>query len=74
MVDPLDPPSQTNPIFSLGDYMSREEIKKMAYGFMKKSALSQIDTNHNQQPNGCYVVESFIARDDEPRVHPGNTG
>jgi hypothetical protein len=50
---------------SQGDYMSAEEIKKMAYNFMRKGAMSNIDVNHTQVPSGSYVVESFIARKDD---------
>jgi hypothetical protein len=57
---------------SQGDFMSPDEIKKMAYNFMRKGALSNIDTNHTQTPNGSYVVESFIARDDDPVFIPGS--
>ena len=57
---------------SQGDFMSREEVKKMAYNFMRKSALSNIDVNHTQERSGSYVVESFIARDDDPIFIPGS--
>jgi hypothetical protein len=57
---------------SQGDFMTRDAIKKMAYEFMRKSAMGNIDTQHNQSPNGSYVVESFIARDDDPMFIPGS--
>jgi hypothetical protein len=57
---------------SQGDFMTRESIKKMAYEFMRKSAMGNIDTQHSQAPNGSYVVESFIARDDDPLFIPGS--
>ena len=57
---------------SQGDFMTRESIKKMAYEFMRKSAMGNIDTQHSQTPNGSYVVESFIARDDDPTFIPGS--
>ena len=50
---------------SQGDFMTPVEIKKMAYNFMRKGAMSNIDTNHSQMPNGSYVVENFIARKDD---------
>lgn len=56
---------------SQGDFMSRESIKKMAYAFMQKSALGNIDTQHSQNTNGSYVVESFLARDDDTLFIPG---
>ena len=39
---------------------------------MRKGTLSNIDTNHSQQPNGSYVVENFIARDDDSVFIPGS--
>lgn len=57
---------------SQGDFMSADEIKKMAYNFLRKGVTSNIDTNHSQTPNGSYVVESFIARDGDPIFIPGS--
>jgi hypothetical protein len=52
--------------------MSSEEIKKMAYNFLRKGVPSNIDVNHTQQPSGSYVVESFIAREGDPTFIPGS--
>ena len=57
---------------SQGDFMTPDEIKKMAYNFMRKGLTSNIDTNHSQQPNGSYIAESFIAREDDPVFIPGS--
>jgi len=57
---------------SQGDFMSRESIREMAYEFMRKGLVTKIDLNHTQQESGCYVVESFIARDDDPIFIPGS--
>lgn len=46
--------------------MTKEEIKKSAYAFMRKSKLDNIDINHNFEQSGCFVVESFIARPEDP--------
>lgn len=54
------------------DFMSREEIKKMAYNFLRKGVTANIDVNHTQERSGSYVVESFIARDDDPTFIPGS--
>lgn len=51
---------------SQGDRMSAEEIRKAAYLFMAKGRTTRVDTNHDRTPNGSYVVESFIAREDDP--------
>jgi hypothetical protein len=59
-------------IDSQGDCMTAEEIQKTAYLFMEKGRLSKIDTNHDLQANGSYVVENFIARDGDPTFIPGS--
>ncbi|MGW8177534.1 MAG: XkdF-like putative serine protease domain-containing protein [bacterium] len=51
---------------SQGDYMTAEEVRKMAYKFMGKHAMDKIDENHNNRINGSTVVESFIAREGDP--------
>lgn len=57
---------------SQGDFMTAESIRDMSYGFMKKQALTAIDTNHSREPNGSIVVESFIAREDDTMFIPGS--
>lgn len=57
---------------SQGDFMTRETIQEMAHGFMRKGLVTKIDLHHSQQESGCYVVESFIARDDDPVFIPGS--
>ena len=54
------------------DFMSAETIRDMAYGFMKKSATTKIDVGHSRDECGAFVVESFIARDDDPVFIPGS--
>lgn len=56
---------------SQGDWMTPEEIEAMAYGFMANLRLHKIDTNHDEEQNGCYVVESFIARPGDPDFQEG---
>lgn len=48
-----------------GDFMTAEEIEKMAYGFMKSMNLDQVDVGHDNELYGCHVVESFIARKED---------
>lgn len=49
------------------EYMDAEGIRKMAYDFMSRMGLDQIDSGHdNQLVAGCCVVESFIARKGDP--------
>jgi Putative phage serine protease XkdF len=57
---------------SQGDFMTAESIKKMAFEFMRKGLVSKIDLHHTQQEGGSYVVESFIAREDDPLFIPGS--
>lgn len=57
---------------SQGDFMTPETIRDMAYGFMQKGDLTAIDTNHSREKNGSYIVESFIAREDDPTFIPGS--
>jgi hypothetical protein len=51
---------------SQGDFMTTETIRNMAYGFMQKSATFKVDVQHDQQLCGAFIVESFVARDDDP--------
>jgi hypothetical protein len=49
-----------------GEAMTAEEIRKMAYRFLSEGKVRKIDVQHNQQESGCVMVESFIARDNDP--------
>lgn len=57
---------------SQGDFMTRDEIQKMAHEFMRKGLVTKIDVQHTRKESGCYVVESFIARDDDTVFIPGS--
>jgi hypothetical protein len=57
---------------SHGDFMGADAVRDMAYGFMKKGLLSKVDIQHSQEECGAYIVESFIARDDDPVFLPGS--
>ncbi|AUR81141.1 hypothetical protein Ares1_0010 [Vibrio phage Ares1] len=54
-----------------GDVMTAEEIRAMAYRWMIRGDMSRVDTQHDREKNGSYVVESFIARDDDTVFIPG---
>jgi hypothetical protein len=55
-----------------GHSMTRTEIEKMAHSFMANARTMQIDYNHdNNTDYGCYMVESFIARDGDPDYAAG---
>jgi hypothetical protein len=50
-----------------GEYMTAEHILKMAHDFVRQQRMGQIDTQHdNVLVEGATVVESFIARKDDP--------
>jgi hypothetical protein len=42
--------------------MSREDVEKMAHQFVRDGYLDRIDIQHDKQPCGAQVLESFIAR------------
>ena len=55
-----------------GHQMDREEIEKMAHGFLKNRRTTMIDVNHdNDVEYGCYMVESYIAQEGDPTYMPG---
>lgn len=55
-----------------GEFMDAEGIRKMAYEFMQRMELGQVDTFHtNSISKGACVVESFIARKDDPTFTEG---
>jgi hypothetical protein len=56
---------------SQGDFMTADEIRLMAYRFMREGFLGQVDINHNNKLCGCWIVESFIARDGDDLFIPG---
>ncbi len=57
---------------SQGDFMTSEEIEKMAHGFMLDGLLRGVDTQHDLCDNGSVVVESFIARKGDPDFIEGS--
>lgn len=57
---------------SQGDYMTAEEIRKMAWNWLRKGQTHMVDVNHDNQLYGCAAVESFIARDDDTLFIPGS--
>lgn len=57
---------------SEGDFMTSSEIREMAYRFMRSQRLDKVDVQHDNQEYDAHVVESFIARDDDPTFIPGS--
>lgn len=56
---------------SQGDVISADTIEKMAHHFLREMRTKEIDVNHDHERSGAYVVESFIARDEDPDFIPG---
>jgi hypothetical protein len=57
---------------SQGDFMTAEAIREMAYSFVKEGNMGAVDVMHDNKQYGCYIVESFIARDDDSVFIPGS--
>lgn len=58
---------QPNKIDAKGWFMEADEVEKMAHRYMRQNNLrNSIDTNHDNISNGCYPVQSFIAREGDP--------
>ncbi len=51
---------------SQGDFMTVTEVRKMAHSFLKSMKVNKVDTNHDNKENGSAVVESFVARKEDP--------
>ena len=54
-----------------GEFMTPEDIETMAHRFMRLDLTNVIDTQHDNQPNGSFPVESFVAREGDPDYTPG---
>ena len=49
-----------------GDFMTPEEIEKMAYDFMKNGRTRNVDRQHDFQPDEGFVAESWLIRKNDP--------
>jgi hypothetical protein len=56
---------------SQGDVMSEDEIRKAAWSFCARGRVKRIDLQHDNIECGAVVVESFIARAEDPVFTPG---
>lgn len=54
------------------EFMTPEEIKKLAWSWMGKNMNHSVDTQHDNILNGGRVVESFIAREGDSLFIPGS--
>jgi len=55
-----------------GDVMTAETIEEMAYRFMKNFSQKSIDVEHDSNIVEAVVVESFIARENDPLFIEGS--
>jgi hypothetical protein len=53
-----------------GDFMTPVELRKTAHKFLMSKSTDHIDVNHDHNRSGAMVVESFIARKDDPDFIP----
>lgn len=58
---------------SHGEFMSAEDIEKMAHRYMQIEELNKtIDVNHDQIAIDAYPVESYIAKEGDPNFTEGS--
>lgn len=55
-----------------GDAILPFDVEMMAHDFVANGFVNKIDTQHDNVLNGAEVVESFIARKDDPDYHEGS--
>lgn len=55
-----------------GHFMSSKELEAVAHGFMSDGLLTSIDVQHDNQPIDAVIVESFIARKNDPDFEAGS--
>lgn len=55
-----------------GDFMSAQTIQDMAHEFLRRGLVNNVDVDHNNELSGCYIVESFIAREGDGVFIPGS--
>lgn len=56
---------------SHGHYMTAADLKKVAHTFMTDGLLTSIDIQHNNVAVNATIVESFIARKNDPDFEEG---
>ena len=56
-----------------GDFMQTDTIRNMAHHFLTEGRTKAVDVNHDRQEwkYDSAIVESFIARADDPTFYPG---
>ena len=51
--------------------MSAADVEKAAYSFLLNGGVTKIDISHDFKKSGCYVVETFLARQNDLDFTPG---
>jgi hypothetical protein len=51
-----------------GEGAVAEQIEEAAHDWFRSGSATKVDTEHNDIPNGCIIVESYIVRESHP--HP----
>lgn len=49
-----------------GEFASKEDIEKAAYGFMQELCLKNVDKEHNFKALDAFVCESWLVRKNDP--------
>jgi len=49
-----------------GEAMTEDDIERTAHAFLASGKVNKVDVQHNCKESGCTVVESFIARKNDP--------
>jgi hypothetical protein len=55
-----------------GHFMTARELKNVAHNFLADGLLTSIDVQHDNIPVDAVIVESFIARKDDPDFEEGS--
>lgn len=55
-----------NYVDTQGEVMTKGTIEKMAHKFLSSGRTNKIDCNHNYEETGSVVVESYIAKQNDP--------
>lgn len=56
-----------------GEFMTRDEVRKMAHDFIRNGKMASIDVQHNNRViKGASVVESFVADEGQSQFIPGS--
>jgi len=55
-----------------GHFMTAEDLRKVAHQFMSDGLHTSIDVQHDNRTIDAVIVETFVARDNDPDFEPGS--